>query len=58
MTQTLHSHTNKQKKKGKERSPMLIDWQNHHRKNGYPTKSSLHAQRNSHQNPDDIHHRD
>jgi hypothetical protein len=27
-------------------------------KNGYPTKSNLHIQHNSHQNPKDIHHRD
>jgi hypothetical protein len=41
-----------------ERSPMLIDWQNQHNKNGYTIKSSLYVQCNSHQNPNDIHHRD
>jgi hypothetical protein len=35
-----------------ERSPMLMDWQNQHSKNGYITKS------NPHQNLNDIHHRD
>jgi hypothetical protein len=29
-----------------ERSPMLMDWQNQHRKNSYTTKSNLHVQRN------------
>jgi hypothetical protein len=41
-----------------ERSPMLMDWQNQHSKNGYTTKSNLHVQCNSHKNPNDIHHRD
>jgi hypothetical protein len=41
-----------------ERSPMLMDWQNQHSENGYTTKSNLHVQCNSHQNPNDIHHRD
>jgi hypothetical protein len=41
-----------------ERSPMFMDWQNQHSKNGYTTKSNLHVQYNSHQNPNDIHHRD
>jgi hypothetical protein len=40
-----------------ERSPMLMDWQNQHSKNGYTTKSNLHVQHNSYQNPNDIHHR-
>jgi hypothetical protein len=40
------------------RSSMLIDWQNQHSKNGYTTKSNLPVQPNSHQNPNDIHHRD
>jgi hypothetical protein len=35
-----------------------MDWQNQHSKNDYTTKSSLHIQCNSHQNPNDIHHRD
>jgi hypothetical protein len=35
-----------------------MDWQNQHSKNGYTTKSNLHVQCNSHQNPNDIHHRD
>jgi hypothetical protein len=30
-----------------ERSPMLMDWQNQHSKNGYTTKSNLHVQCNS-----------
>jgi hypothetical protein len=29
-----------------------------HSKTGYTTKSNLHVQYNSHQNPNDIHHRD
>jgi hypothetical protein len=37
---------------------MLKDWQNQHSKNGYTTKSNLHVQHNSNQNPNDIHHRD
>jgi hypothetical protein len=41
-----------------ERSPMLMDWKNQHSKNGYTTKSNLYVQCNSHQNPNDIHHRD
>jgi hypothetical protein len=41
-----------------ERSPMLMDWQNQHTKNGFTTKSNLHIQWNSHQNSNDIHHRD
>jgi hypothetical protein len=41
-----------------ERSPMLKDWENQHSKNGYATTSNLYAQCNSHQNPNDIHHRD
>jgi hypothetical protein len=40
-----------------ERSPMLMDWQNQHRKNVYTTKSNLHVQCKSHPNPNDIHHR-
>jgi hypothetical protein len=35
-----------------------MDWQNQHSKKGYTTKSNLHVQCNSHQNPSDIHHRD
>jgi hypothetical protein len=35
-----------------------MDWQNQHSKNGYTTRSNLNVQRNSHQNPNDIHHRD
>jgi hypothetical protein len=37
---------------------MLMDWQNQHNKNGYITHSNLHVQCNSHQNSNDIHHRD
>jgi hypothetical protein len=33
-------------------------WQNQHSKNGSTTKSNLHVQCNSHQNPNDVHHRD
>jgi hypothetical protein len=40
------------------RSPVLMDWQNQHSKNSYTIKSNLHVQCNSHQNPNDIHHRD
>jgi Fe-S cluster assembly ATPase SufC len=36
---------------------MLMDWQNPYSKNGYTTKNYLHVQHNSHQKPDDIHHR-
>jgi hypothetical protein len=39
-------------------SPMLMDWQNQHSKNGYAIKNSLHIQQNSHQNSKDIHHKD
>jgi hypothetical protein len=35
-----------------------MDWQNQYSKNGYTTKSNLHVQRNSHKNPNDIHHID
>jgi hypothetical protein len=41
-----------------ESSLMLMDWQNQHSKNGYTTSSNLHVEHNSHQNPNDIHHRD
>jgi hypothetical protein len=41
-----------------ERSPVLMDWQNQHNKNGYTTKSNLHVQCNAHENPNDIYHRD
>jgi hypothetical protein len=41
-----------------EWSPMLMAWQNQHSNNGCTTKSNLHVQCNSHQNPNDIHHRD
>jgi hypothetical protein len=39
-----------------KRSPVLMDWQNQQSKNDYITKSNLHVQRNSHQNPNDIYH--
>jgi hypothetical protein len=39
-----------------ERSPILMDWQNQHSKSGYITRSNLHVQCNSHQNPHVIHH--
>jgi hypothetical protein len=35
-----------------------MDWQNQHSKNGYTTNGNLDVQCNSHQNPNDIHHRD
>jgi hypothetical protein len=35
-----------------------MDWQNHHSKNWCITKSDLHVQCNSHQNPNDIHYSD
>jgi hypothetical protein len=41
-----------------EWSPVFMNWQNQHSKNGYITKSNLHMQCNFHQNPCDIHHRD
>jgi hypothetical protein len=41
-----------------KRSPMLMDWQKEHSKNVYTTKTNPHVQDNSHQNPNDIHHRD
>jgi hypothetical protein len=34
------------------------DRQNQHSKNGYTIKCNQHVQYNSHQNPNDIHHRD
>jgi hypothetical protein len=37
---------------------MFMDWQNQHSKNGYTTKSNVHAQCNFHQNHNDIHHWD
>jgi hypothetical protein len=37
---------------------MLIDWQNQHSINSYTIKSNLYVQCYSHQNPNDIHHRD
>jgi hypothetical protein len=37
---------------------MLMDWQNQQSENGYTTKSNVHVQLNSHQNLNDIHHRD
>jgi hypothetical protein len=37
---------------------MLMDWQNHHSENRFTFKSNLYVQCNSHQNPNDIHHRD
>jgi hypothetical protein len=41
-----------------EKSLMLMDWQNQHSKNSYTTKSNLHVQCISHENPNGIHHRD
>jgi predicted unusual protein kinase regulating ubiquinone biosynthesis (AarF/ABC1/UbiB family) len=41
-----------------EQSPIFMDWQYQHSKNSYTTKSNLHVQCSSRQNPDDIHHRD
>jgi hypothetical protein len=41
-----------------ERSPMFEDQQNQYWENGYITKSNLHVQCNSHQNSNDIPHRD
>jgi hypothetical protein len=41
-----------------ERSPVLMDWQNQHNKNGYITKSNLHVECNSHQDPNDFYQRD
>jgi hypothetical protein len=41
-----------------ERFPVLLDWWNQHSKNGCITKCNLHVQPNSHQNLNDIHHRD
>jgi hypothetical protein len=35
-----------------------MDWQNQHSINSYTTKTNLHVQHNSHQNHNDIHHRD
>jgi hypothetical protein len=35
-----------------------MDWQNQYFENDYITKSNLHVQYNSHQTPNDIHHRD
>jgi hypothetical protein len=43
---------------GRKISPVIMDWQNQHSKNGYTAKSNLHVQCNSHQNPNDIHHSD
>jgi hypothetical protein len=36
---------------------MFMDWQNQHSKTGYTTISNLHIPCNSHQNPNDMHHR-
>jgi hypothetical protein len=56
----LHKENYKSLKKEmeEERSPMLMDWQNQHSKNGYSTKSNLHIQSNYYQNPNDVHNRD
>jgi hypothetical protein len=35
-----------------------MEWWNQRSENCYTTKSNLHVQHNSHQNPNDIHHRD
>ena len=37
-----------------ERSPMLMDWQDHHSKNGYLAKSNLKILCNPHQNSNSI----
>ena len=37
-----------------ERSPMLMDWQDQHCKNGYLAKSNLQIQCNPHQNSNSI----
>jgi hypothetical protein len=37
---------------------MLMNLRNQHSKNGYNTESNLPVQCNSHQNPNDIHHKD
>ena len=39
-----------------ERSPMLMDWQDQHCKNGYLAKSNLQIQCNPHQNSNSILH--
>jgi hypothetical protein len=41
-----------------ESSPMLIDWSNQKSETGYITKSILHVQFTSHQNSNDLEHRD
>jgi hypothetical protein len=41
-----------------DRSPMFMDWYSQYCENGYITKSNLHGQHNSHQNPNDIHNKD
>jgi hypothetical protein len=41
-----------------ERSPMFMDWQSQHSKNGYTTKGNLHVQLNTPKHSSDIHHRD
>ena len=40
-----------------ERSPLLLDWEDHHSKNGNSIKSNLQIQCNPHQNPNKILHR-
>jgi hypothetical protein len=62
MTSTRRLQTTEESDQGRlqkiERSPMLMDWQNQHSKNGYNTKTNVHVQCNSHQNSNDTHYRD
>jgi hypothetical protein len=41
---TNHEERDPRRLQKMERSPMLLDWQNQHSKNGYTTKSNLHVQ--------------
>jgi hypothetical protein len=60
-TRRTTNHSRKRSRKTTECQKIShahVDWQNQHSKNGYTTKSDLHVQCNSHQNPNDTHHRD
>jgi hypothetical protein len=48
---------NQRRYKKMERSPILMNWQNHYCENSYTAKSDLYVQSNSHQNSNDTLHR-
>jgi hypothetical protein len=41
-----------------KKSSLIMVWQNQYCKNGHTIESNLHVQGHSHQNPNDIHHKD